>query len=342
MSATNRRFEAERPRRFFEVEIDGSQLTIRQGRQDSTGKEEIFAYQSKAGAREAAEEMIRKRLAKGFQEVGDQKDEKPARKRVNWRQPRCFVKPLDDDGNESAFVEIWLQDNDLKLREGKVGEDPKTETQAFKERRLARNAAEKLVAEKVADSYREVRSGMFKDHRLQWMLSHRGDLEPFFQRVGAARGARNIQDDAFGILKRRESGDGWEGAADVALFNGRRVPIVVNAGDEGPSDKQRQVYQAFRSRQVELRPDLRDALFNYYQSICEERRAALDSRVVERKAPELASAEQIWPLVEGESIAIPTQEESQDVEIHWSCTWDDDADIAVCFRDWANPTVESR
>jgi predicted DNA-binding WGR domain protein len=343
---SRRRFEAQRPHRFFEIEVEGTQLNVREGRVDSAGKEEIIVCLTRAGARETAEEMIAERLARGFQEAGAARPtgESPSektKKRARWRRPRCFVAPADKNGTVSVFFEIWLEDSSLKSREGTVGETARTKTQSFEGRRFARTAAEEQVAAKLAAGFREVRGDMFENHRLQWLLSHRGELKPFFQRVkGAAPGASHIQDDVFGILKRREDGTGWDGEADLALFNGR-VPIRIEAGSSGPSERQQQVYKNFRNRQVGLRDAVREALYTYYQGVCAARREAL-GRLADMKAPTLHSDEQIWPLVESRGVVVPEQRRGDVLDLEWTCTWDDEAGLSLRFRDWTVQHCERR
>ena len=157
---------------------------------------------------------------------------------------------------------------------------------------------------------------------------------------------QQMQDPIFGTLTFAHDIQ-WEKEEPISLFGHDVIVSFGHDGQAGPDDRQRAIYQQFQAKQEQLKPILQEAMFDYYQRVCEEYREAIgEEEEADEYAPILTGSDEIWRLVEASSIFIPRQDAETvdnleyDFSISWHSTWDDEHGLQVGFRNWQVSVVD--
>ena len=153
-----------------------------------------------------------------------------------------------------------------------------------------------------------------------------------------------IHDDVFGELNYWPGDDedkgSWNKEEHFSLL-GQKTRISLEAiPAQGPTQRQAQTYLGFKERQISLKAELQDALFEFYQEV---RPSWLRFKTAENEdeIPLLSSSEQIWKLLTPRVLIFPLRpsaivagENDEDLVIQWETTWYFDGQLNVSYRDW--------
>ena len=123
----------------------------------------------------------------------------------------------------------------------------------------------------------------------------------------------------------------WEAELPVPSWGGP-LPVAIAAPAEGPSPRQVETLRAVLAHTGDLRPPLAEALLAFYRDEWGCCTPSLGD------APELHSADEVWPNVSSVSLFIPafrSQTGPVAFEFHMDSRWDEDHGLCVLFRDWA-------
>ena len=155
-----------------------------------------------------------------------------------------------------------------------------------------------------------------------------------------------MEDVVFGTLEffpGTEPYDGdahWEKSEYLELLNAT-IPLRVYADVDGPLEKQRQVYLTFRQAEKNLRAELQEALFKFYQierenyvdvyaEICEDTSLGLSE---EEFIPMLETSDQIWRILTPYFWIIDEDNEKHDMTLSWHGSWDVEHEFSTHFKD---------
>jgi hypothetical protein len=125
--------------------------------------------------------------------------------------------------------------------------------------------------------------------------------------------------------------DWWEAELHVPLW-GDRLTVRIAAPAGGPSPRQVATLRAVLGHRGDLRGAVAEALLAYYRDEWGCCTPSLGD------APELPSAEEVWPNVSSIELFIPAfRSEAGGVafEFHMDTRWDEDHGLCVLFRDWS-------
>lgn len=121
----------------------------------------------------------------------------------------------------------------------------------------------------------------------------------------------------------------WNGHASLDHFGGD-LAIEIEAGNQGPTDKHRGVFTALVEIQVNLKSQIEEKVFEYYNSIRESYREAYDPDYVDQDVPIIEDSNKVWSLLNSFYIHIPEQEgNSWVVLLLWECSWDIEHGLGV-------------
>ena len=123
----------------------------------------------------------------------------------------------------------------------------------------------------------------------------------------------------------------WEAELPVPLW-GDTLPVAIDAPVDGPSPRQVATLRAVLGYPGDLREAVAEALLAYYRDEWGCCTPSLGD------APELHSADEVWPNVSAVSLFIPafrSQTGGAAFEFHMSTRWDEDSGLCVLVRDWA-------
>jgi predicted DNA-binding WGR domain protein len=143
--------------RFWEVSVRGAEVVLRFGPPAAPlSKTQTFA--SPAEALAAAEELIAEKIDDGFLERG--RKAPPAAPPPPAPAPTATaaggVRHFEFvEGKSSKFWEVWVTDNRMSTRYGKIGSSGTTTIKDYPDQSAAQKAADKLIAEKLGKGYEE-------------------------------------------------------------------------------------------------------------------------------------------------------------------------------------------
>ena len=140
--------------------------------------------------------------------------------------------------------------------------------------------------------------------------------------------APTLDDPVFGRLRFQATPDParsyWEGTATFAPVGGE-VEVFVDAGIEGPGERQRLLYRSIEARYAELRAALAPLLERAYREW------------IEREPPA-----DVWSAFTLGAVAVPRSEApGMEWELVYDCRDDEDHTFTASMRDW-RPDSEIR
>jgi hypothetical protein len=121
----------------------------------------------------------------------------------------------------------------------------------------------------------------------------------------------------------------WE--ADGIFFEvfGRRARLSVYGEASGLEDWQREAFDAFWSRQRELKPAVEQAILAYYLSIADDYRDQFGAEF-QHLVPAISSPEELHKVVTPEAVHIGDLDpKGREVDLLFDCSWDDSHGLAV-------------
>ncbi|MEO7714835.1 MAG: hypothetical protein ABIY70_01420 [Capsulimonas sp.] len=158
---------------------------------------------------------------------------------------------------------------------------------------------------------------------------------------------RTLNDPVFGAIVGE---DGYWEKQDLVPFLGYDVDVSITCGSAAePDDAQRARFLQFLEKRDQLKAELEEAIFNYYQEVYENYQVIwdeVDENAAEKNAPTLTSSEAIWTLIEPSAIGVLPQDPTSvgdsdaDFDIQWGTSWDVEHSLLVSFQDWKILSVE--
>ena len=152
----------------------------------------------------------------------------------------------------------------------------------------------------------------------------------------------HIHDEVFGELDYRPGDLGnasygfWYTTHDLPLL-GQAVLLYLEATPkQGPTERQKQIYQDFREYQMDLKAELQEALFAHYQGV-RPQYLGFSSVEDDPAIPPLNTPDQIWELITPSSVLVyrkpsALSESNQDLGISWETTWDTEMYLHADYR----------
>jgi hypothetical protein len=138
----------------------------------------------------------------------------------------------------------------------------------------------------------------------------------------------------------KHHGGFWSGTALVPCLKSE-LPIWLLTYEPEPTPRQLSILRAILAYPKDLRADLQEQLFKYYQTQVYGSADHFDdddNDVTEERAPRLKKSHEIWRLVEDPEICIADYGELErgiEFKIRFACTWDDEHGLGVKYKDWA-------
>jgi predicted DNA-binding WGR domain protein len=221
------------------------------------------------------------------------------------------------DAASGTYWEIQLMALLQTTWEGKIGQAQPAELTMHKTRAAAEEAYDALIAHRLAKGYREVRKASAPNRK------------PTKTR---AKIPKHWQHPVFGALERpRGLLSLWERPIDIPIFGGAEVRLTVNGEyPDGVSQLQQNAYSRFMPKQKSLFRQAEKALFNYYQSICEDCRSQF-GEYADQWAPVVRTMAQFSRIVTPTALYFPSATSRRTVGLLLDCTWDSSHGVAVKY-----------
>ncbi len=141
----------------------------------------------------------------------------------------------------------------------------------------------------------------------------------------------------FGELH-RVMGNMWDRELEIILFEKRHKIILSVDIDEDEDNyiesQQILAYQQFTQQQDKLLREAEQAMFDYYQSVCDEYRYDLDiNDPNDKEVPIVSSLKGFSQLVIPEAITVPYVRPKATIGLLCKCTWEIEHGLAVKFEE---------
>jgi predicted DNA-binding WGR domain protein len=166
--------------KFWSIERKGKSVTVTFGKVGTRGQSQTRDFPDEAATQKEVGKLIAEKLKKGYEETTPAPAEPAAAApapAAGAPGARTFVL-ADNRSNPVKFWSIELKGKSFALHSGKVGSEGKTQTKRFADEPTARTAHDQLVAEKVAQKYREVVLEELADPACERVFVRFGYMEP--------------------------------------------------------------------------------------------------------------------------------------------------------------------
>jgi predicted DNA-binding WGR domain protein len=157
-----RRFELEENKssKFWEIELEGSEHTVRYGKIGTAGQSKTKSFDSDAKAQASCEKLIGQKQKKGYSEVTSSavatKTAPPTTEPTSEEpdENRCRLELLD--GSVAKFWAISLEGSGHTAHYGRIGSAGKKKTKEFDSPDKAKSSYDKLLKQKMKKGYLRV------------------------------------------------------------------------------------------------------------------------------------------------------------------------------------------
>jgi len=145
---------------------------------------------------------------------------------------------------------------------------------------------------------------------------------------------RTINNEAFGTLA-HSAGDLWKKPFELHIFgHSWTVELMVDIDPiSGIEQHQITAYKIFTENTVTIISESESAIFNYYQSVCNEVRGRYGiTNPNDARVPLINSKEGLFRLVEPEGVTFPYARHRPTFGILCQCTWEEERGLAVKYE----------
>ncbi len=141
-----------------------------------------------------------------------------------------------------------------------------------------------------------------------------------------------VNDELFGCLEYKYD---WVGRCNINIFNQKWDVELAIEGEvkNGITMLQRETYNRFMEKQAEIMQKVEVAIFEYYQSICEEYRAMFEEKA-DRYAPKVEKVSDLASMVKPISVIIEYPElPKRKIALLFNTKWDIELGIGMRLVD---------
>ncbi|SFR78470.1 DUF6985 domain-containing protein [Anaeromicropila populeti] len=139
---------------------------------------------------------------------------------------------------------------------------------------------------------------------------------------------KRIEDKTFGTL---EYDLYWEGSMKINMFEKEySIILSIDGEDDGDfQDMQRQAFEKLKEKEQEIVSKMEESIFEYYQSICPERRSILDPDVIDEVVPVITEKKELYSMVWPSQLILREMEEDRELAFLFDCNWDIDLGVGI-------------